>query len=331
MSNRIKIFITGTSGFIGTHLVKRAQQEGFEIYALLRKTSSTKYPENVTIVYGDINDEHSLLKIFSDFSNGGVKLDYIIHAAALTKSNSKKAFFETNYVGTEKLINALKKSNINPKKIIFLSSLAASGPTKANGQILLSQKKPITLYGHSKLLAEGLIINSGIPYIIIRPTAVYGPGEKDLFTVFKFINNGINPVLGSHPQELTFIYVNDLVKLILSAVESEVKDEIYFASDGNIYNKHSLSNAVSKALDKEATNIRFPLIIVRIAAFLSQYSHAWIGKVSPLNLEKYNELVAESWNCEMTKTIHHFNFQPKYNLEYGVYDTVKWYKENKWI
>lgn len=325
------IFITGSGGFIGTHLVEAARRQGFEIYALMRKKTSLAYPDNVKVVYGDVNDELSLTNIFAELNRQGITIDYVIHAAALTKSNSKKDFFHTNYTGTKKLLNALKKSVQTPKKMVFLSSLAASGPAKAKGQILLSQKEPVTLYGQSKLQAEQLIIKSGLPYIIIRPTAVYGPGEKDLYTVFKFINRGINPVLGNHAQELTFIYVDDLVRLILAAAESGARDEIYFASDGKIYDKHALAQAISKALNKKAVKIRFPLAVVKAVAFLSQYASAIAGKVSPLNLEKYNELIAESWNCEMEKTMQQLGFQPEYTLEQGVQSTVEWYKQNKWI
>ncbi|MDO9187368.1 MAG: NAD(P)-dependent oxidoreductase [Bacteroidia bacterium] len=331
MDKKVKILITGASGFVGTHLVEIALQQQFEVYAMVRKSSSIKYLKNATIVYGDINNEESLFSVFSNFYKNKVTIDYVIHTAALTKSNSKKDFFATNYHGTENLINALKLSNITPKKIIFISSLAASGPVKANDQIKVSHQNPITVYGQSKLQAEHLIKNSGLAYIIIRPTAVYGPGEKDLYTVFKFINKNINPVLGNHKQELTFIYVRDLVRLILRATISDVENEIYFASDGKIYDKHAFSIAISNALNKKPVNIKFPLAIVRIVAFFSQYISAITGKTSPLNLEKYNELVAESWNCEMTKTTHHFQFQAKHDLESGVKKTVEWYKQNKWI
>ena len=331
MLERKTIFITGASGFVGSHIVEMALQQQFKVYAMVRKSSSMEYLENVDVVYGDVNDEQSLLSIFSAFKNTNVTIDYIIHAAALTKSNSKRDFFKTNYSGTENLISALKKSNLSTNKIIFISSLAASGPAKANSQIQLSDQNPITLYGQSKLKAEQLIKNCGLPYIIIRPTAVYGPREKDLYTVFKFVDKNINPVLGTHKQDLTFVYVGDLVRLILRATLSEIENEIYFVSDGRIYDKNALSTAIAKALYKKPLHIKVPLGIVRIAAFISQYVSAISGKVSPLNIEKYNELVAESWNCEMTKTVHHFQFQAKHDLESGVKKTIEWYKQNKWI
>lgn len=331
MSDRKTIFITGASGFVGSHIVEMALQQQFKVYAMVRRSSSIENLENVDFVYGDVNDEQCLLSIFSDFLKNNIRIDYIIHAAALTKSNSKKDFFQTNYYGTENLINAIKKSNLSSNKIIFISSLAASGPVKRNNQIQLSDQNPITLYGQSKLKAEQVVKNSGLPYIIIRPTAVYGPREKDLYTVFKFIDKNLNPVLGAHKQDLTFIYVRDLVRLILRAAISEIKNEAYFASDGKIYDKNALSKAIANALNKKPINLKFPLGFVKVAAFISQYVSAISGKVSPLNMEKYNELVAESWNCEMTKTAHHFQFQAKHDLESGVKKTVEWYKKNNWL
>lgn len=325
------IFITGANGFIGRQLIDVAISKGYFVYAMVRKSDLTLKPKEGELVYGDITHENDLLKIFTKLKEQNIKINYLIHAAALTKSISTEAIFRTNYQGTDNLINILEILNFIPEKFVFISSLAASGPTKLNQIIDLDHSKPITMYGHSKLKAEAVIKTSGLPYIIIRPTAVYGPGERDLFSVFKLINKNINPILGNHKQELTFIYVKDLVDLILTAAESEITNQTYFASDGKIYAKTALADAIALSLNKSPINIKLALPVVKMVALVSEYAGKMRGKVSAINLEKYNELIAESWNCETAKTIHHFQFVPKYDLKKGVLKTTQWYKENKWI
>lgn len=331
MAEGKKIFVTGASGFIGKHLVEQAVKQGFEVYAMVRKSSDTSQLKHAHLVYGDVTSEESMRSIFSNFSSQNIKIDCVVHAAALTKSNSKQAFYNTNYEGTEKLLRVMQSENIKPERIIFLSSLAACGPAALGGMIQLSDSNPVTLYGKSKLQAEPLIKNSGIPYIIIRPTAVYGPGEKDLLTVFKFINKNINPLLGNRPQELTFIYVEDLVNLILKSITSAKVNETYFATDGKIYSRHDLTLAISKALNKKPFNLLVPLPIVKTVAFITQSLNTVFNTPGQLNLDKYNELVAESWNCDLACTIADLQFKSEHDLYTGAQKTVDWYKQNKWI
>lgn len=325
------IFVTGATGFIGRHLVQALLALDFEVFAIVRKTGDTRHLTGATVYVGDITDKGSLIATFNDIVKTGITIDYVIHAAGLTKENAGNKFFETNVAGTDNLLKAIKHSGLNPKKIIFLSSLAASGSVALGKTIGIENENPISGYGRSKLAAEPLIKNSGIPYIIIRPTAVFGPGEKDLLTVFKFIARGVNPLLGSRPQELTFIYVDDLVKLIIKATTGKIENQIYFASDGKVYSRQDLTQAISKGVGRKAVNLVVPLPLVKAIALINEKVNSLFRRTSPLNLDKYNELVAESWNCDMARTIRDFEFEAADDLYTGAQKTIDWYKTNKWI
>ncbi len=333
MNSRPKILIAGASGFVGTHLAELAVSKGFDVFALVRKKSNTtRLPDSVFLLRGDIRQYDDVVRVIKELKEEDLQMDYIIHAAAITKSNSKEAFDETNFIGTMNLFKAFKEENYQPKKIVFISSLAACGPAGKKETVKEYDQSPITSYGESKLKAEKYIVSSAeIPYLIIRPTAVYGPGEKDLFTVFKIVNKHINPVLGFEEQALTFIYVKDLAELILASAQSEQKNKIYFATDGYTYEKKTLAKEISQALNKKTIDLTLPLSLVKMIAYVSEFTASLTGKAAALNMEKYKELTAESWSCDATPFFKDMQFTPQYNLQKGIKETTQWYKQHQWI
>ncbi len=330
MSN---VLITGGTGFVGNHLVKAAHEAGHNLFLLVRKSSNRSdidFP-GVTFLYAELADEKALERAFLELQEKTVKLDFVIHCAALTKAKSLDAFFKVNTRGTALLLDLIKKYQRQIKQFVFVSSLAASGPTAYGNTILLEDENPITDYGRSKLEAEKILKKSDLPFVIFRPTAVYGPKEKDIFTLFEIVYKGALPLIGFHQQALTFIYVKDLVSLLLSALKSTPISKTYFVTDGNTYDKAALGNYISKQQNKQTTRFTIPLGIVKVLAFLSQSFYGLQGKLAPLNSEKYKELRAASWNCETKNTFEDFDFSPAYDLEKGVKETAQWYEKEGWL
>ncbi|PBQ32812.1 UDP-glucose 4-epimerase [Sphingobacteriaceae bacterium] len=334
MQNKPTILITGATGFIGQHLVKLSIEKGFAVHALVRKTSDVTFIKNLgaNILYADLSSTKSILKVFLELTGLGLTVDYIIHAAALTKARSEKEFFDSNAKSTLHILAAIEQARLKLKKFIFISSLAASGPENFGKLIEKDHDQPITQYGKSKLQAERIVRSfETIPYLILRPTAVYGPGEKDLLSVFKIVNRGINPSLGFNKQQLTFIYVKDLAELILAAVVSEQMNKTYFITDTQIYDKADFATAIARFIDKKVLNVKLPLTLVKGISFFAENISSAFGKQSPLTLEKYKELTAQSWNCNVADTFKELNYTPVYSLEEGIKETARWYKQHNWI
>ncbi|MDB5273216.1 MAG: NAD(P)-dependent oxidoreductase [Chitinophagaceae bacterium] len=327
------ILITGASGFIGNHLVNEALQKKFRVYALVRKSSViSNLSSEVNILKGDVRNYEDLVQVIRSLKANNVSIDYIIHAAALTKANSAKELFAVNYTGTRNLYEALEQENYIPKKLVFISSLAACGPVKLDEKVEKECRNPVTNYGKSKLQAEEYVLtNERIPSVIIRPTAVYGPGERDLLTVFKMVNKRLNPELGFHRQQLTFIYVKDLVELIFAAAFSPYTKDKFFATDGLLYDKESLTKEIAKALNKKTVKVIIPMSLLKAISAVAQYTAEKMGNVSSLSVEKCKELAAESWNCNALETFYALKYTPHYSLEKGIRETTNWYKQNKWI
>ncbi|MDD4922902.1 MAG: NAD(P)-dependent oxidoreductase, partial [Bacteroidales bacterium] len=166
-----------------------------------------------------------------------------------------KDFDRINNVYTRNLIDALKNSGNTPEKFVFMSSMSAFGPGDEINYTPLNQNdtpKPNTAYGRSKIHAEQYLQSqTDFPYIILRPTGVYGPREKDYLVMVRMVNAGFDVAVGLKPQHLSFIYVKDLTKICFAAIESPLKNKVWFVADGDVYTSQEYTEIVKKALQKK--------------------------------------------------------------------------------
>jgi UDP-glucose 4-epimerase len=332
MEGNKKILITGGSGFIGGFITNEAIKRGNNVYVTVRKSTNIDNLKNKNINIVEID--------FSDVADLNYKIlnlpqfDYIIHNAGLTKALKRHDYFEVNYRNTIHFINALTTQQKAPEKFLYMSSLAAYGPGDENATnpvLLTSLPAPLTSYGQSKLYAEKVITASGIPYIIFRPTAVYGPGEKDLFESIKLINKGIDFQIGIKNQHLTFIYVKDLARLVLDAIESPISNKAYFISDSNLYSNIEWGKYVSENLNKKNMHVAVPLFLAKGFASINELLSRILKKATVLNREKISELAARNWNCDVQELSTDFCFEAEYDLEKGLNETIAWYKKAGWL
>lgn len=326
-----RVLITGASGFVGYHLIVAALASGLEVFACVRRSSNIEHLQEFDIQYTylDFTDQASLVKEMAD-----KKYNYIIHASGITKAKNKNEYNTVNAGYTKNLALAAVSAGINLKKFVFVSSLAAMGPlTDLSGTIEdSSPAHPVTDYGASKLLAEQYLSEiKGLPLIVIRPTAVYGPREKDIFILFRTINKGLEPHIGSFKQQISFIYVTDLAKIIVDSLTSNVTNKYYNVSDGGTYDRYALAEGVKKAMHKRTWKFHLPVFAVSALASVMERIYKNSASSPALNKEKMNELTAINWACSIANVKKDLGFNPQYNLETGVLETVTWYKDNKWL
>lgn len=324
-----KVLITGASGFVGYHLIEQALACGYKVYAAVRRSSSVDHLKGFNVNYTHLNysDVDALRKDIID--NG---YDYIIHASGTTKAKTLRDYNLVNATYSQNL--ALASVGTQVKKFIFVSSLAAIGPlTHINGRIAANQQpNPVTSYGLSKLQAETYLKEiEGLPLLVIRPTAVYGPREKDIFILFNSINKGLEPYIGNFDQRLSFVYVKDLAAVILKALESTLTHQSYNISDGQGYDRFALANYAKSLLSKKTVKFHIPLVIVRMLASFLDFLYAKSTATPALNKEKLAELTAVNWICDIEKARMELGYTPEYNLEQGLAETMKWYRDNKWL
>ena len=326
---RQKVLITGASGFLGYHIINAAVENGYDVYAAIRKSSNVKHLEHLPIQYVvlDYKDAEGLQKIFEE-----KQFDYVIHAAGTTKANTEQEYDLVNNVYSQNLATAAAK-NKNVKRFVFISSLAALGPSKSAEENITENKAPdpVTAYGKSKLNAENNLKKMDIAITIFRPTAIYGPREKDIFIVMKTLSKGIDVYIGRISQQLSFVYGADMGQIAVKALEQTGANTDYNISDGNSYSRYAYADIVKRLLGKKAFRFHLPLSVIKVIFFVVEKINKSMNKVPVVSIEKLNELTAENWVCDISKVKKDLGFEPKFDLEKGLRTSIEWYKENKWL
>ena len=317
-----RTLITGASGFIGSHIAEEALRRGMEVWVAVRPSSSLRYLQDkrLHLLTLDLSSQPQMTEALQ-----GLHLDYVVHAAGVTKALKADTFYRVNTEGTKNLVKALESAIPSLRRFVFVSSLSIFGPVREerpHQDILDSDTpQPNTAYGKSKLLAEQWLRKEcSLPFTIVRPTGVYGPREKDYMLMADSIRKGMDVAVGFTPQTLTFVYVSDVVEAVLSAMKSEkTVGKAYFLSDGENYSSRVFSDLIIKHLGKRhVLRPVFPLWVLRLVCAVSDVMMHLTGKLSTLNNDHYNILRQRNWRCDITPAQRDFGYSPKVKLDEGV-------------
>ncbi len=330
-----KILITGASGFIGSFIVEEALNRGMEVWAAVRSTSSRRYLQDprINFIELDFGSEERLKEQLD-----GHDFDYIVHAAGVTKCLNKADFHRVNTEGTRHLVEALLALGMPIKRFVYLSSLSVFGAIHEHQPYADITEhdvpRPNTAYGKSKLEAERYLdsIGNEFPYIILRPTGVYGPRETDYFLMAKSIKQHMDFAVGFRRQDITFVYVLDVVQAVFLALDRGMSGRKYFLTDGEVYQSADFSRLLKKAMHaKWVLRVTAPLWVLKVVTFFGEYISRLTRKPIALNNDKYHILRQRNWRCDVEPAVDELGYHPRYNLEKGVEESVAWYKENHWL
>lgn len=330
----MKILVTGASGFIGSFIVEEAIRQGFDTWAAVRGSSSREYlqDERINFIELNLSSEEQLCEQLRPH-----RFDYVVHAAGVTKCVDKRDFYRINTEGTQNLVTALRRLEMPLKRFVYISSLSVFGAIREQQPYKeiceTDTPQPNTEYGRSKLVAEQwLDTQKDFPYVVLRPTGVYGPREKDYYIMAKSIKQHSDFSVGYKRQDITFVYVTDVVQAVFLAMEKGKTGRKYFLSDGEVYQSTTFSDYIHEALGRPWwIRIKAPVWVLRAVTFCGEYAGRLVGKVSALNNDKYNILRQRNWRCDIQPAVSELGYRPQVLLKEGVQRTIAWYKEHGWL
>ncbi len=320
-----KALVTGASGFIGSHLVEALIPQKWDITCLVRPTSRTGFLQKlkVKLAVHDPSNPASL-----EMAVRGQ--DYIFHLAGRIRSASRRAYNAANYQLTKDLVQACLKENPGLKRFVYVSSIAAAGPSfpgKYSEESL--PPSPESEYGRTKLKGEQSVRDSWdiIPSTIIRPPNVYGPRQQETELLVKLVSKRIVPILKERGATTSLIYVKDLVEGILQAAFSpKTRSQVYYLTDRKGYSWRSLILTMKSHILGSSFFVPVPEDLISAAAWLADVIKS-TGVVRPFFGRKiWSAMTQTLWLYSTAKAEKDFGFRARYELDEGIRETVRYYR-----
>ena len=325
----MKVLITGASGFLGSHVAEQLSLKGHDVRALVRETSDTKFLatlSSVSLVYGSLEDRDSVLAACEG-------VDAIVHSASLVKARSTAEFRRVNVQGTRHVLDGAVEHGVG--RLVYVGSLTARAPSP-NGERLPTdaQPAPVTAYGRTKLEAERLVLEAKdkLHVTVIRPTAVYGPRDREMYQLFQYATRRILPLIGDPNGKLTMIYGEDCARALIDALTVDIPSgQAFDLDDGNIYTRAQLSEGLEEAVGKRAL-VRFPIptAIVRALGVGGDVYRRLANKPVMVTSEKVDELL-EQWVGDSSDARDKLGFKASVDWFEGAKRTADWYFANGWL
>jgi len=322
-----KVLITGASGFIGSRLLDVLLESGSDVVAIRRSASpQASRGRSVTADYANIAELEQLMAV--------EKPDYVLHVAGVTKGRSYEDFWQGNVMPTRNLLSALRSAHPELKRFVLVSSLTSYGPSSPSHPLQESDSPhPIEHYGKSKLEAEQAVEEeaANIPWTIVRPAAVYGPGDVDYFNLFKSAARGWNAYFGNRQREMSLIYVDDCVRGILEAAQHPAcVGKGYFLSTGGPVTWEQLQDQILSTIQRDVRTVDLPELLVSLAAVGGEIASFIDKKPRLLNRQKAKMGAQNAWTCTSAAAKADFGFEGEVDMVEGVRLTHEWYVENQW-
>ena len=297
--------VTGGTGFVGQHLLRMARAEGYDVRALTR---GWKPPEDdIAWVDGALDRPESLAKLCAG-------ADAVIHIAALINGRDRAAFEAVNVTGTASVIDAAREAGI--RRFIHISSLAAREPN-------------LSSYGWSKGKAERLVAASGLDWTIIRPPAVFGPGDSETLELFKMARRGL--VALPPPGRFSILHVEDLCRLILAVLEDHDSwAETYEPDDGreNGWDNRHFARTLGRIFGKRTTTLSLPKLVLKIASRADRLVRRGGAK---LTADRVGYFCHPDWVVTPERRPPPSLWTPQVRTSTGIKQTAEWYKTEGWL
>lgn len=325
-NKEVNVLLTGSTGFIGSYLLRRLIDDGYNVFCLVRKNSIDKLKktnrDSCTVIEGDLSDKKTLERL------KGKRYDYVVNVAAKLGEwfLNDADLSRVNVKGVENLIRVLKDSKI--KKFVHVSTAMVSGVCE-NGKF--TEKDicyPDSSYERTKYQGEKIALARAneykIPIVIIRPTFTYGPGDPHKLKLFKLINTGFFVFPDGGRSFLHPVYVDDLVDGILLSMKKGKNGNIYIIGGSEVVSVKYFVSYVSKYLEKKLFCINLPSWILFVISRVVTKIFSFLG-LKPILLPSQIRMLSSNWNYSIEKSKKEIGFRPKYSIRKGLKETINSY------
>lgn len=332
-----RVLIIGAGGFIGGFIAAESLRRGYETWVAVRESTSRRFLDDprLQFVVLDYDDSVQMQQALSEALPAGEKWDWIVYNLGATKVTNYFDFNRINYMYLKSVVETLKAIDKVPERFLYMSSLSALGPGDEKGYAPYTSRdipNPNTRYGLSKVKSETfLAMTPDFPWIIFRPTGVYGPHERDYLMMIKSIDSRLDFAVGFRKQLLTFIYVDDLVGAMFDAIAAPATlHKKYIISEPRAYTQAEFRRIVADALGKKwVIPVKLPLWAAYVASVVAEKVAAVRLKPSTLNRDKFKIMRQRNWNCSVADAERDFGFTVRFPLERGIAETVEAYLKEK--
>lgn len=329
----MRAFVTGGTGFVGSHLVDALMAAGHQVVCLVRSPDKVErlFPSaRLEIVCGDLSDHTAL-------AQGVAGAEVVYHVAGVTAARSRDEFFRINESSTQHLLGAVANAGASVRRFVYVSSLTAAGPSPRGRALQGGEpENPVTHYGASKLAGELAVRAASVPWTIVRPPTVYGPRDVELLKVFRMARSGIAPVFRDGSQELSLIYAEDLARALLAVATADESDgKTYYASHPDVVRSRALVGAIHRVVRRrdDATPFVIPIpeFAARAALWVTGTAARLAGRTTLLSPDKANEFLADAWTCSAAALQRDTGWTASFDLSAGLAATAEWYRANGWL
>jgi len=322
----MRIAVTGGTGFVGTHLVEALRKAGHDARLLVRSRNAVAALEarGVEVVPGSLEDDAALGRL----AEGA---DLLFHVAGLVAGRSKADFLAVNRDGAASVARAARAAGV--RRLVLVSSLAVTGPTTpGRPRDETAVPSPVTLYGWSKLAGEQAVRAAGVAWTIVRPSAVYGPGDRQFLRLFRAARLGVLPLLGDGCQQLSLVHAKDLAEaLVTVGASATAEGRVYHAAHPAVVTQRELVQAIGRSTGRRVRCLTVPAPAVRGILAAAGLAARLLGGATLLSSDKAPELLAPAWTCSSEALRRDTGWTARIGLAEGLADTAQAYRRAGWL
>jgi dihydroflavonol-4-reductase len=326
----MKAFVTGATGFVGSHIVEKLLRAGAEVVCLVRPTSDIRWLAGLPVRLAKVAKPDP-----AELADALGGCTHVFHVAGVVRALKESEYHDGNVRFTAQLLEACQRKKKQVSRFVHISSQAAAGPARNDAPTReCDECRPVSAYGRSKLMAEREVAKfaSEFPVCILRPSAVYGPRDRDIFWFFRLASLGLRPLVGRSSM-VSLIFVGDVARAAVMAAENNASaGRTYFLADPEPYSTEQLSCEIAKALDREFTaRIHIPRAGIIGAGWVATAASRISNKALTFGIDKATEMIQQFWVCDTSEITRDIGFKPSVTLQEGLKITAAWYKQQKWL